>query len=312
MKLARVLTHNFGAKVLALAVAILVWFNASGQEEVVRLHSASVVLEGLSDTLAVSNAVPATAEIRITSSRRRVVTLSLRRLDVVVDLSGLGPGRQRIPLSGHNVRGAGGIDAARMQVVSPAVLEVDLDPMATRRVQVSLSTQGVLPSNVMLLDGGVSIDPAWVTVRGPASALDRVQHVNTEPVDLSRVHDTDTREVELRCGPPSVRCEPSRVSITLRVSTRGERVLANVEPTVLLDVPDVGAEVEPATVSLTLNGPSAVLDTLSAGDVSVLVELRGGTPATYRVAPRVILPAGVSLAGISADTLAVRVFRNGR
>jgi hypothetical protein len=65
-------------------------------------------------------------------------------------------------------------------------------------------------------------------------------------------------------------------------------------------------------VSLTLKGPSAVLDTLSSGDVSVLIELGGRKPATYRLSPNVILPSGVELARISADTLDVRVFRSGR
>ena len=88
--------------------------------------------------------------------------------------------------------------------------------------------------------------------------------------------------------------------------------MANVPPTVLLDSPDIDAEVTPATVSLTLKGPSAVLDTLSSGDVSVLVELSGRKPASYRLCPSVILPAGVELTRISADTLDVRVFRSGR
>ncbi len=312
MKLARAVTHNFGAKVLAVVVALLVWFNASGQEEVVRVRTAALVLEGLSDSLAIANAVPVSAQVRITASRRRVVTMGFRKLEVVIDLAGLGPGRQRVPLTSQHVRGAGGFAPGSMQVTSPSAVEIDLEPMATRRVQVSLAAEGVLPADVVLLDGGVSIDPAWVTVRGPASAVERIQHVSTDPVDLARVHSSDTRSVALDCGVPAVVCDPARVDVTLRVSPRGERVLANVPPTVLLDSPDIDAEVTPATVSLTLKGPSAVLDTLSSGDVSVLVELSGRKPATYRLCPSVILPAGVELARISADTLDVRVFPSGR
>lgn len=312
MKLARVVTHNFGAKVLAVIVALLVWFNASGQEEVVRVRTATLVLDSLPDSLVVANAVPASAQVRITASRRRVVTLGFRKLEVAIDLAGLGAGRQRVPLTGQHVRGVGELPPGSIQVTSPSIVEIDLEPLATRRVQVSLATEGVLPSNVVLLEGGITITPAWITVRGPASALERIQHVTTEPVDLARVRDSDTRSVALDCNAPSVVCDPMRVDVTLSVSTRGERVLANVPPTVLLDSPDIDAEVTPATVSLTLEGPSAVLDTLSSGDVTVLIELSGRKPATYRLSPSVILPPGVVLARISEDTLAVRVFRTGR
>jgi len=71
-------------------------------------------------------------------------------------------------------------------------------------------------------------------------------------------------------------------------------------------------EIEPRAVSLTLEGPAAVLDTLSSGDVSVLLSLAGRPPATYRMSPEVILPPGVRLTATSADTLQVRVFRTGR
>jgi hypothetical protein len=97
--------------------------------------------------------------------------------------------------------------------------------------------------------------------------------------------------------------------VTVRVSARAERILANVPPTVLLDSEDMDADIEPDAVSLTLEGPASVVDTLSSGDVSVLVAVAGREPATYRIVPDVILPPGVRLTEISVDTLDVRVFR---
>ncbi|HEX5132060.1 MAG TPA: CdaR family protein [Candidatus Krumholzibacteria bacterium] len=307
MNLARMLTHNLGAKILALMVAILVWFNASGQEEVVRVRSASLVVNGVADTLALASSVPVSADVRLAATRRQMVALGFKRLVVEADLSGFGPGRQRIPLTGNDVRGVGGLEPGRIQVLTPAVLEVDLEPLASRRLQVSLATTGSLAPNLVLLDGGAVIDPAWVTLRGPASRVDRIQHVSTQPIDLSRIRETGSREVDLVCDERGLVCDPDRVAVTFRVSTRGERVLPNVPPTVLLDSDDVEAAVDPATVSLTLEGPSAVLDTLSSGDVSVLLTVTGPAPAFHRLVAEVILPPGIRLTAISADTFSVRV-----
>jgi YbbR domain-containing protein len=307
MNLTRVLTHNLGAKILALVVALLVWFNASGQEEVVNVRSAGLVAEGVSDSLTLASTLPASADVRITATRRQMVALGFQRLVVVADLSGFGPGRQRVPLTGNDVRGIGGLEPGRVQVLTPAVLEVELEPLASRRLQVSLATLGELPAGLVLVESGVSIDPAWVTVRGPVSRVEALQHVSTEPIDLSRVRDSGTRDAELMCDDEGLLCDPDRVAVHFRVSPRGERVLPNVPPTVLLDAADLEAVVEPATVSLTLEGPAAVLDTLSSGDVSVLLTVSGRAPAQRRIAAEVILPPGIRLAAISADTFDVRI-----
>ncbi|HEU4366180.1 MAG TPA: CdaR family protein [Candidatus Krumholzibacteria bacterium] len=307
MNVARVFTHNPGAKLLALVVAILVWFNASGQEEVVSVRPASLVVNGISDTLALASPVPAAASVRVSATRRQMVMLGFQRLVVEADLSGFGPGHQRVPLTGDDVRGIGGLEPARIQVVTPSVLDVDLELLASRRMQVSLVTTGALPASLVMLEGGIVIDPAWVTVRGPASRVDRVQHVSTGPVDLGRIRESGTRDVDLDCEEVGLVCDPDRVAVTLRVSALGERVLPNVPPTVLLDSDDVDAAVNPTTVSLTLEGPVAVLDTLSSGDVSVLLTVAGRAPALHRIAAEVILPPGVRLTAISADTFEVRV-----
>ena len=308
MKIARLVTDNFGAKVLAVMVAVLVWFNASGQEEVSRVRTVPLILEGLPDSLALAAPVPVTADVRVTATRRQLLALGFQRVAVVADLSGFEAGRRRLPLSGDHVRGTGELAPGRVEVVTPAVLDVSLEPLVSRRLQVSLATTGALPANVLLEDAGLTIEPAWVTVRGPASIIERVQHVTTESLQLARVRETTTRELELECDPRAFACEPDRVTVTLRVSARAERVLANIPPTVLLDSDDVDAEVEPDAVSLTLEGPASVIDTLSSGDVSVLVAVSGRGPASVRVAPDVILPPGIRLTAISADTLEVRVY----
>ena len=311
MKIARAFTHNPGAKLLALVVAVLVWFNASGQEQVVRTRTAPLIFLGLPDSLAIATPLPETAEVRVMASRRQLVTVGFRRLSVVADVSGFGPGRHRVSFGADAVRGLGGLDPGSVQVVSPDYVELEIEPMTIRRVQVSLATRGDLPDHLLLMDGSVVIEPAWVTIRGPASMLERVQHVSTRALDLSKVHDTLQREIALDVDRQIFSCDPARVSLTMRVSARGERVLANVPPTVLLDSDAMDVEIVPNAVSLTLEGPAAVLDTLSSGDVSVLLSLGSRSPATYRMVPEVILPPGVRLTSSSADTLLVRVFRAG-
>ena len=60
-------------------------------------------------------------------------------------------------------------------------------------------------------------------------------------------------------------------------------------------------------MTLTLEGPAAALDTLSSGDISVLLNMSGKGPNEYRMVPEIILPSGVVLRDISVDTLVVHI-----
>ncbi|MDH3197424.1 MAG: CdaR family protein, partial [Candidatus Krumholzibacteria bacterium] len=285
----------------------LIWFAASGQQEMVRLRTVPLLVENLSDSLTITGVVPSDIEIRVSGTRRALLSLGFKRVHAAVDLSGARPGRQRIPLGPGNVRVPPGFDRRNITVISPTVVDLHVERLTTRRVQVALSTTGKVPENLMMMEGDVGLAPSWITIRGPAATIERIRSIPTQTLDLSRLKETTERELPLDYDAGLISCDPDRVLVTLRLQRRGERVLANVPPTVLVDSEKLQAEVLPTTVSLTLEGPASVLDTLSSGDVSVLLDLTGRRPAEYRIAPEVILPAGVTLTGISADTLVVRL-----
>jgi YbbR domain-containing protein len=179
----------------------------------------------------------------------------------------------------------------------------------TRRVQITLATTGSVPRDLVLLDGTLSITPSWVTVKGPESTVQRVRTVTTEALDLGKIRETVERELSLEFDRDHFDCEPDRVTVSVRVSQLGERVLANVPPTVLIDSDDYSVIVRPNTVTLTLSGPRSVLDTLSSGDVSVLLNLGGLAEARYRMSPEIILPPGVNLTSMSVDSLSVEIVK---
>ena len=51
MHLKESLTKNLGVKIIALVVAMFIWFNASGHKEVIWLKTVPIALENLPDSL---------------------------------------------------------------------------------------------------------------------------------------------------------------------------------------------------------------------------------------------------------------------
>ncbi len=309
MNLRHALTNNMGVKIIALVVSIFIWFNASGQQQMVRLRTIPLVIENIPDTLIITGTIPRNAEVRVTGTRRKLLVMGFQRLHAAIDLTGARPGLQRFPLTSNNVRIPSGIDRRNVAVISPSGVDLNLERLVTKRVQAALTTTGELPDDLVLLDGGLSMSPTWITIRGPASTIDRIRAIPTKPFDLQDIKDASGTEVELEFDASLIDCEPDRVVITTRVSVKGERVLANVPPTILVDTDDVDAVVLPNTVSLTVEGTAAMLDTLSSGDVTVLLNLSGRRPGQYTMAPEVMLPPGVTLVGMSVDSLIIRLTR---
>lgn len=310
MNIRQALTENAGAKLIALVVAMFIWFNASGQQTVVQIRTVPISLENVPDSLVVTGSYAKEVEVSLTATKRRLLTMGFKRVRLVVDMAEGASGRQRVSLTPAQLDLPGGVDRRNVRIVSPTAIDVTLEPLVTERLQVVLETRGEVPDDLVLLDGALSVFPSWTSVRGPRTAVAGVSRISTEPLDLGRIRESGERELRLEYDRDRLTANPDRVTASIRVSAKGERVLPNVPPTVLVDSEDLVAQVFPNTVTLTLEGPTSVLDTLSSGDVSVLLNLSGRGEAQYKVAPEVILPSGVVLSEMSVDSLIVRIFRS--
>jgi YbbR domain-containing protein len=201
-----------------------------------------------------------------------------------------------------------GIEPGDVRVVSPTSVNTRLDRLVTKRLRANVILSGSLPAD-LLFNRVPDASPIWVEVTGPESLVKPMDKVPTRPVELSRVRESVNREVPLDYDERSLTCVPDRVTVSISVSPRGTRVLANVPPTILMDEKDHLTDVVPNTVSLTLEGPQAVLDTLQSGDVSVLVDLSGKPPGRYRLAPEIIVPNGIENFVMDVDSLDIRISR---
>jgi YbbR domain-containing protein len=295
---------NMGVKLFALVVAVVIWFSAISEQEDERNFIVPLEMANLADTLTVTGRVPDNVEISVRASRRDLLLMEFRKVAVSLNMHRAEPGRFTQRLSVSDVVFPTGIEPFRVRIVSPLMVDVTVEKLATRRSRVAVTLSGALP-NDQLLSAVPEAEPDWVLVTGPQSIVGRLDKVPTKSIDLSRVKESGDRDVELDT-PKSVASEPEKVKVGIYVSERGARVLTNIPPTVLVDEQSLTVEVVPKTLTLTLEGPKALLDTLSSKDVSILLDLSGKEPGRYSLAPEVIVPNGI--VKYSLDTDSVRIF----
>ncbi len=305
---ARGIFANIGVKLLALVVAVVIWFNAISQQEEERTLVVPLQFAGLADTLTVTGRVPTDVEIAVTGTRRDLLLMEFKKIAVSLNMNRAEPGRFTQRLSVADLALPPGTEPVRVRVVSPLLIDVTVERLVTRRSRVAVTLSGSLSGNQLLSSVPEAV-PEWVLVTGPESVVRRMDKVPTKPVDLSRIKDSREREVEIDLDGTTVTSEPDKVKIGLFVSERGTRVLTNIPPTILVDQPSVVAEVIPKTLTLTLEGPKALLNTLSSKDVSILLDLSGKAAGRYLLAPEVIVPNGIEKYALDVDSVRVFVSR---
>jgi YbbR domain-containing protein len=229
------------------------------------------------------------------------------RVVVRIDQSGVAISNQ-FQLEAVDVRGAV-IGPTQGVSLTPetVTVQIDVTPVETTKV-VAVRPAVTGTPGVGFAIGPVAVDPPTVTLRGTPDALAPITEVATQAVSIAGLTAEATYEPELVI-PAGVRLgTAATTTVTVTVS---------VEPTdasrtflvgaACANAPQ-GAACLPQTdqLAVTLSGPGAALEALSASQLTLILDVAGLGPGTHQVTPAVpALPDGVELVGISPGSVTV-------
>jgi YbbR domain-containing protein len=305
--LIRWFVNNRGTKALSLLLGILVWY---GIQEAI---SFEVVLTGVDiDVLVdpgwtVIEKSRGSADVVFRGSRSDIRALNRDEVRVVLDARNLtSPGTRTMAVSTDQVRAP---PAIRPVTIRPASVSVSVDRESERVVPVRAELSGQPPEGYEA-KGAVCL-PASVRVIGGSMVLDRIQVVRTQPVELdgraaSFVVD---RPLLMPPGPWAFRMEPDHVTVEVSIREHASvRTLSGVPIRILTQAGSKGpAEIVPASVAVTLQGRSEVLDGLGPEDLHAYIvceALQEGSAYELPVQSRV--PAGVRVTAVEPAAVTVR------
>jgi len=194
------LFRNFGYKLLAAGVALLLWGVSHGTDPIERGFDVSMVLRDVPDNLVVTDQSTDAVNIRVKGSRAALRSLSVADIEYVVDLSGAKAG-----VTGHEVdaesvklpRGANIVSR------SPSSIDFTLEPRGTKAVKVRADLAGEPAPGFAV--ASVRVEPLRVRITGPRREVLRLSEVVTETIDLTGVDETLEREVRPLLAGPHVR-----------------------------------------------------------------------------------------------------------
>jgi len=298
---------GLGTALLALMLAVVIWVNATYQSDSPRedWFQESVPIEILNKPsgLTITSQPEKYVNVRIKAFNSSWTTLKASNFRAVADLKGLDEAGAPKPIP-INVTCS---DRTVTNITTqPETVYIQLEKFQKKAVEVQPVLQDVSEVPLGYVVGLSEVEPQFVSVEGPASAVDRVaklvvtvslagqrapieRQIKPEPVDAEG---EAVEGVALTLNPDTVtlRCDIQKKSnyreVAVRPRTKGNPALGYFVS---------GLEVSPATITV-IGPPSVIADMGGLMDVSGEVDLTGATRNLVEELP-VDLPEGVSVVG---------------
>jgi YbbR domain-containing protein len=202
--------RNWGLRLLALGIAIGIWFNASVEDRLVsseRVVEASVSYNRPRGFIVI-NPVH-NVNVRLGGSKKAIRQLSPLMVDVQVELSQRQEGSATVNLGPENVSAPDGLEVV---AIEPSSIRVDLEREITQRVPVFPKLVGEPAAGSTVQEPEVF--PSQVLVTGPESMLSRVESLATRPISLDGHALTFEETVPVITPDPLIQVvQPSKVTV---------------------------------------------------------------------------------------------------
>ena len=198
----RWLFGNFGYKLLAAGVALLLWGVSHGTKPIERGFDVPTALQGVPESLVVTDQSTDAVNIRVKGSQAALRSFSVADIEYVVDLSGAKPGVTEHEVDAESVKLPRG---AQIVSRSPSSIDFTLEPRGTKAVKVRADLSGEPAPGFVV--AAVEVVPLRVRITGARHEVLRLSEVVTETIDVAGADETLVREVRPLLAGPHVRFE---------------------------------------------------------------------------------------------------------
>ena len=281
--------RNIFLKVFAVVFAAGLWMMVNaGERDTEKSLTVPLEWRNLPSHLVVTGAQVDSVDVQVLGPRTLLGLLNQQK--IVLDLTGMRPGRSSFRIGTERLSLPRGVQLVR---ISPSQINLDITPIETRTLPVHLDVQGEPPSGYKA--GEMELVPDTVEVTGPAPAVARLQSVLTEPLQLSRLTQSTTLDLDLmrpQGGLLSYNLPQVRVRVDIQdvmISRAFQQIALTVRNT------DFTTELSPATIDVVVHGPQRVLEQLQLSEEEVFIDAAGHEPGTAPIAITVLVPPGVEI-----------------
>ncbi len=203
-------------KILALAIALGVWFALSGQRRErisERSYRIPLSLINIPASTMVASPLPGGVDVRVRGPFTALRQLEPEKLEAVIDLRTASAGERQYRFAPEDINVPPEVEII---AIAPAEVRVALDRIGDKLLPIVPALTGDPAPGSQVVD--VTADPRIARVIGPAAALDRMEGVGTEPISLANRAATFSATTTVNPNAPGVRVREGQVvNVTVRI-----------------------------------------------------------------------------------------------
>lgn len=219
----RYVVHNWLLKLLALAIAVLLWSAVAREPRIEVAHTVPVEFANVPQGLTINSDKVPQVQIWLSGPERVVRGVNPQDLHPVIDLSSITPtaAERTFSLGKKQIKSPEGVDVAE---IDPTAFHLSFDVLATRNVPVKPRVTSAGPNFQVTK---ISSDPPEVTIQGPRSRVNAIEQVTTDAVDALGVRGRQTFTTTAYVNDPLVRVlQPTSVHVTIVTERNMEQTKA--------------------------------------------------------------------------------------
>ncbi len=210
----KLITNNFGYKVLAVAISTTLWLVLVDEPESATSHSAPVQFRNVPKDLEIASDVKDRVRLDLRGPSGKLTSASLAETVVRLDLTPVNrAGAYTFPIGASTATLPSGVQLER---AVPAQIQLFFEKRSARSVPVKIRI-GIPPPDGFEI-ASEKVDPETLRIMGPESHVENITSVETDPIDLNAGQEEDNRAVHAYISDPYVRFESdSRVSVRIQL-----------------------------------------------------------------------------------------------
>ena len=296
--------RHLGLKVLAIALATLLWLTVAGQHVVERTLRVPLENINMPPGLEIVGDVPPAVDVRLRGSSAILSRLEPGEVIAVLDMTTARTGSRLFHLRADEVKAPYGVDVVQ---VAPSTLSLEIEKSAIRTVPVVPALDGdPAPGYVV---GRLTAEPATVDVMGPESRVRTVSEATTEPVEINGSRDRVRDVVTIGVVESAVRLvQPQSATVIVEVWP------APVEREVL-GVPirwrnlgsGLRATLTPTLARVDIRGQRDALANARPDSIETFVDLAGLGPGRYNLRVQVDPSEDFGIVTVTPTVVAVTI-----
>ncbi|MBA3013802.1 MAG: YbbR-like domain-containing protein [Proteobacteria bacterium] len=293
-------------KLLSLLFALFLWYFVSSEDRVDINVQIPVEIVNLPRDLIISNQYKTSLDITVSGPRGLIRKIS-PGITRSIDLSKATPGNMVIANEPDSISVPRGVTVLR---ITPTHITLSLDRLIKKTLAIKPISHGKLPEEYELK--AITIQPETLDVTGPQDILGDETIIQTNPIDLSDITASTSKQISLDLKPEVAELiGASAVSAHIEINDKLiEKDLARIEisPTGL--TPNLTAKLVPSRLNIRVLIPMVMAKKQSKtlGDLfSATVNLQDLPAGNHDIKPVINGPPEVTIQKISPESVGVMI-----